>query len=116
MDSLAKQMTKRGMLKTLKSLPKELDKTYDHAMERIRSQDTEHACIAKQVLAWLSHAYRPLSVKELQHALAVLPGEVCTFRVLTRKKRCANYQILRRGISTKTESVLKRILFPFALD
>ncbi len=93
MESLAKQMAKREMRKALNSLPKELDETYDHAMERIRSQDTEYAGMAKQVLAWLSHAYRPLSVKELQHALAVHPGDVCTSRVSARKRVYADYQI-----------------------
>ena len=87
MESLAKQMTKSEMRKTLNSLPKKLDETYDHAMERIRSQDTEHVGIANRVLAWLSHAYRPLSVKELQHALAVRPREVCTSRVSAQKKK-----------------------------
>lgn len=48
-------------------------------MERIRSQYTESARLAQRVIAWISDARRPFSVQELQHALAVHPGEVCTF-------------------------------------
>jgi hypothetical protein len=29
--------------------------------------------LAKRVLSWITYAVRPLSVKELQHALAVMP-------------------------------------------
>ena len=68
------------MRKALSSLPKELDETYDQAMERIRSQDTESVRLAERVLAWISNARRPFSVAELQHALAIQPGEVCVCR------------------------------------
>jgi hypothetical protein len=44
---------------------------YDQAMERIERQCEAHKLLAKQVLMWLTCAFRPLSVKELQHALAV---------------------------------------------
>lgn len=63
------------MRKALSTLPKELDKTYDQAMERIRSQDTESVRLAERVLAWMSNARRPFSVEELLHGLAVQPGE-----------------------------------------
>ena len=78
MDSLAKQKTKRDMRKALTSLPKELDETYDSAMERIRSQDTDSVRVAERALAWITNSRRPFSVEELQHALAVQPDEVCT--------------------------------------
>lgn len=76
------------MRKALSTLPKELDKTYDQAMERIRSQDTESVRLAERVLAWMSNARRPFSVEELLHGLAVQPGEVCASRVPIPKKPC----------------------------
>ena len=81
MSSLARQVTKKAMRKALRSLPKELDETYDQNMQRIRSQPAEHVQVAKRVLAWISNSFRPFLVEELQHALAIQsgllePGEV----------------------------------------
>jgi len=60
--------------KALEILPKEMDGTYDEAMDRIERQNEDDKELAKQVFSWITHACRPLSVKELQHALAVMPG------------------------------------------
>ena len=76
------------MRKALRSLPKELDETYDQAMERIRSQDAESVRLAERVIAWISNARRPLSVKELQHGLAVQLGEVCVLEITISKMPC----------------------------
>lgn len=70
------------MRKALSSLPKELDGTYDQTMARIRSQSPQLVLLAERVLGWISNARRPLSVEELQHALAVHPEDVCAYRVL----------------------------------
>jgi hypothetical protein len=43
-------------------------------MERIEGQVTDQEELAKQVLAWITCAKRPLTTVELQHALAVEPG------------------------------------------
>ena len=62
----------------LNNLPKGsniLNCTYDKALERIDGQMEGYRNIANQVLAWIVHARRPLSVLELQHALAVFPGD-----------------------------------------
>src|SRR5437667_2919487 len=75
MDSLAKKVNRRDVRKTVKNLPIELDDTYDEAMQRIESQDKEEVNLAKQVLCWISFALRPLTVAEIQHALAVEPGD-----------------------------------------
>jgi Ankyrin repeats (3 copies)/Ankyrin repeats (many copies) len=74
MDSLAKKHNRRDIRKALENLPKELDDTYDEAMQRIWSQDEGDAKLAEQVLSWISYAFRPLTIIELQHALAVEPG------------------------------------------
>jgi hypothetical protein len=51
----------------------ELDKTYEQAMERIEDHGRENRDLAKQILAWIVYARRPLSTLELQHALAIRP-------------------------------------------
>ena len=48
--------------------------TYDEAMIRITSQDDECKAVALHTLAWVNYAFRSLSLKELQHALAIEPG------------------------------------------
>ncbi len=88
MESLARQLNKRDVRNALKSLPKELNATYDHAMERIRSQDAGSARLAERVLAWIFNVRRPFSVKELQHALAIRPGDVRASRVPSGKRLC----------------------------
>ena len=60
----------------LKSLPKGYDFTYESTMKRINAISTanpndNNSAIAIRVLSWVACAYRPLSLLELQHALAV---------------------------------------------
>ena len=76
MDSLAKRQNRRDVRIALENLPKGVDDTYDEAMQRIRNQDEEDARFAERVLYWISYALRPLSVIELQHALAVEVGDI----------------------------------------
>ena len=63
------------MKNALGTLPEELDRTYDQVMERIQAQTTDHAVLALKVLGWIHHAARPLGTLEMQHALAVEPGD-----------------------------------------
>jgi hypothetical protein len=44
-------------------------------MERINGQIKDQEELAKQVLAWITYAKRPLTMAELQHALGVEAGE-----------------------------------------
>ncbi len=75
MDNLAKKLTRREVRTALNSLPKELDETYDQAMQRIQNQDEGQAALAHKVLYWISYSLRPLTAAELQHALAVELGD-----------------------------------------
>jgi len=52
-----------------------LDKAYEEATKRINSQTPGLHNLAKGVLSWIIYAQRPLTTKELQHALAVEPGK-----------------------------------------
>lgn len=49
--------------------------TYDEIWERIKAQNPDDADLAKKVVYWVFHAMRPLTVPELQHALAVEPED-----------------------------------------
>jgi ankyrin repeat protein len=73
---LAKKNNRRDIRKALKNLPKGLDDTYDEALRRIRSQDEDDANLAEKVLSYISYAFRPLTITEVRHALAVEPGDV----------------------------------------
>jgi ankyrin repeat protein len=68
---LAKKHTRKAVRKALENLPKGLDETYDEAMQRIYNQDEDDVQLAKKLLLWVSYSLRPLTVRELQHALAV---------------------------------------------
>ena len=70
-DSLTSQRSALGVRNTLTNLPTEVNATYDEAMKRIQSAvDRE---LAERVLSWITYSRRPLSYKELQHALATTP-------------------------------------------
>jgi len=73
MDSLVGKLNARQVRAALEILPEGMDGTYDEAMERVERQDDSRKQLAKRVLSWITYAIRPLSVEELQHALAVMP-------------------------------------------
>jgi hypothetical protein len=75
MDSLAKKHNKRDIRSALNVLPEQLDNTYEEALKRIYSQENGDVDLAVQVLSWICFALRPLSVLEIQHALAVETGD-----------------------------------------
>lgn len=61
--------------KKLQALPNTLTGAYDSTMQRIQDQESDHKRIALKTLAWLTYAIRSMSLKELQHALAIEPGD-----------------------------------------
>ncbi|KAK2753386.1 hypothetical protein FQN55_003515 [Onygenales sp. PD_40] len=87
-DSLEDKTTPKAVRGALKSFQKQnadlakdgrsfvLDNAYEQAMERINGQKQGFRELAMSTLQWITHARRPLSAKELQHALAVEIGEV----------------------------------------
>ena len=79
MNTLVNQPTKGDIKQALQHLAQGiegLDKAYEQAMERIEDQGGRLRDLAKDILAWITHAKRPVSTAELQHALAVRPGTV----------------------------------------
>ncbi|KAJ7028119.1 ankyrin repeat domain-containing protein [Mycena alexandri] len=73
-ESLSTKSTVKGVREALKSLPKTLNNSYDDAMKRIGEQNEESQAIAHSTLTWVANAKRPLTVLEIQTALAVEPG------------------------------------------
>lgn len=65
----------RHVRNKLQTLPITLDGTYDEAMQRIQNEDADRRDVALKTLAWVSYAFRSLSLKELQHAVAINPGD-----------------------------------------
>ena len=74
MDSLQRQPHRKAVRSALENLPKELNDTFHDAMLRIQNQDQESVKLAHNVLAWTVNTYRPLTMREMQHALAIQPN------------------------------------------
>jgi len=75
LDSLATTTTLRKLKEALVSLPEGLNKTYDETFERVHAQSPDQANLARKAVYWVFFACRPLKMLELQHALAVEPGD-----------------------------------------
>ena len=71
MDSLVNKNNRKAIYDALEKLPREVDDTYEEAMKRIQGQNQDDVELADKVLLWICFARRPLSIVELQHALAV---------------------------------------------
>lgn len=71
MDSLLTQGTVSHVKKTLNQLPSTLDGIYGEALTRIEESTAYNSKLAVQVLSWVSYAQRPLTLLELQHAIAI---------------------------------------------
>ena len=56
-------------------MPNELSAAYDDAMDRIKAQDQYRRQVALRIIHWIFLAYRPLTVAEIKHALAVEEGD-----------------------------------------
>lgn len=65
----------RNALQKLPTGSEAYDHAYSTIMERILGQVKKHECLALNVLSWITCAKRPLTISEIQHALAVEPGK-----------------------------------------
>lgn len=75
MDAIVNKTNRKAIRDTLKHLPKSLDDTYAEVINRIKAQQQEDRELAEKVLSWVCFACRPLTVVELQHAVAVEEGD-----------------------------------------
>lgn len=75
LDSLFTKTDLRKFKAALNSLPEGLDETYDEVMSRTLAQHPDYIALARKVIYWVFYAVRPLTLKEIQHALAVEPDD-----------------------------------------
>ncbi|KAF7181190.1 hypothetical protein CNMCM7691_000319 [Aspergillus felis] len=73
-ESLKDMPTLGHVKQALRALPKELDKTYEIAIDRIANQGEQRGNFARNILLWVTLASRRLSTAELRHAMAVQEG------------------------------------------
>ena len=71
LESLRTQPSRLKLEQALRRLPDSVEGYYKEAMERIDKQPPEDRKRGYKILSLVSRARRPLSLKELQHALAV---------------------------------------------
>ena len=71
MDVLVNKNNRKAIYTALKNLHKGIEDTYEEALERVQNQNQDDRELANKTLLWISFALRPLSITELQHALAV---------------------------------------------
>jgi hypothetical protein len=79
LDSLKGKKSPKAIRTALKKLPtgsEAYDYAYKDAMERIEGQLADEENLAKQVLSWITCAKRALTTSELEHAIAIEPGEL----------------------------------------
>ena len=74
-SSILRKHSRKDVERALKELPEGLASTYDQIMQRIGDQGEEDAELAREILSWLTYALRPLTVSELQQALAIKPQD-----------------------------------------
>ncbi|KAJ7481304.1 ankyrin repeat-containing domain protein [Mycena galericulata] len=72
-ESLCTKSNVKQVREALKSLPKTLNDSYEHAMKRIEEQNQEDRQLAHSTLTWVANTKRPLTALELQTALAIEP-------------------------------------------
>ncbi|KAH6905339.1 ankyrin repeat-containing domain protein [Coprinopsis sp. MPI-PUGE-AT-0042] len=58
---------------TLEEFPSAIEGVYVQTWNRILSQTPKHTLLAKALLSWVLNAQRPMTVEELQHAVAASP-------------------------------------------
>ncbi|KAF8875243.1 hypothetical protein BD779DRAFT_1450238, partial [Infundibulicybe gibba] len=61
----------KDLSRALDELPQTLDATYDEAMSRINNDDK---ALAYRIISWVIHAAQPMTIRDLQYALAVQEG------------------------------------------
>ncbi|EMD65035.1 hypothetical protein COCSADRAFT_317254 [Bipolaris sorokiniana ND90Pr] len=68
LDTLAQCRNRAMLRKSLTTLPKTLDQTYDRILAAINEQDRD---FAMRILRWLTFSERPMSVEEIAEVVAI---------------------------------------------
>ena len=70
--ALTTKHNRKALRSTLNRLPRELDGTYEQTLQRIYEQNKDDVSLAEKTLSWVAFTLRPLTVPELQHAIATM--------------------------------------------
>lgn len=73
-DSVASQNNVAAIENALSRLPDDLDKMYEQALERVRSQKAADVILAEKIISWVAFSFELLSIEQLQHATATELG------------------------------------------
>ncbi|KAK8232527.1 hypothetical protein HDK90DRAFT_467677 [Phyllosticta capitalensis] len=79
----------------LQNLPQNRDSMYQQTLSRIKAQEPRHRDYAMSTIGWIMHAYRPLGIQELRHAL--LAQEL---------KESGRYKFFEHGMLLLEEDIL----------
>ena len=71
MNDLAAKITPKAVLNAVQNLPTHIDDMYAVAMQRIAAMDEYRRGITLHFLMWVTHAYRPLSPREIEYATTI---------------------------------------------
>ncbi|KAJ7574967.1 ankyrin repeat-containing domain protein [Mycena floridula] len=74
LDSLASKHNRKALREGLVALPKDIYQSYDDTMDRISTQGEDDANLAHEIFLWLTFSKEPLSLLDLQYAIAITPG------------------------------------------
>ncbi|KAG8525749.1 uncharacterized protein KY384_000509 [Bacidia gigantensis] len=72
-DALDNQTRPIELKRALQALPLSIFECYNNIWDRIQRQPKPKAKLASDVLLWLGCVFRPLNIRALQHALAIMP-------------------------------------------
>ena len=72
LGTIATKHSRKALKLAIQILPVELYRTYEETLQRIDDQNKEDSSLAKKVLLWVSHTLNPLTLIELQHAVAAM--------------------------------------------
>ena len=76
LDTISKCTTEKAIDSALKTLPKDINETYERILLKIVGEGEEIANTAEKILMWLVGAMRPLRLLELEEAIMIEPGDV----------------------------------------
>ena len=74
LDTIDKCQTPDDVEKALKTLPKDLNETYERVLLKILGEGEGTAKTAEKILRWLVGSMRPLGLLELEEAIMIEPG------------------------------------------
>lgn len=75
MDYISGEDSVQGVRAALQYLPEDLDSTYEDLLQRVFAQSERSVKRAKRLISWISCTTRPLTVEEIQTALAIKPDD-----------------------------------------